>query len=116
MKTIVILIFAAILLANPGVAQEGTRDKVATTDDGQKVLLKSDGTWAYIKEAPNKDGDKKIDEYASAESIIKAKCKDDWPDDFAMRSYCEDRQTKAVDKLKQPRPADVTSAHYSIIH
>ena len=29
-------------------------DQTAITEDGRKVLLKDDGTWEYIKEAPNK--------------------------------------------------------------
>jgi hypothetical protein len=34
-----------------------------------------------------------------AAEIIRSKCKKDWPDNFGMRSYCEDEQWKGLKEL-----------------
>lgn len=82
-------------------------DQGATTEDGKKVILRDDGTWAYA-DAP--------DEYKDATQIIKAKCKEDWPDDFNLRSVCEEAQQEAVVKLRSGRPKDISEAEYRTIH
>lgn len=37
---------------------------------------------------------------SSNESLIRAKCEKDWPDDFVMRNYCEERQRDALAKIQ----------------
>ncbi len=34
-----------------------------------------------------------------AAEIIRDKCKNDWPDDFHMRNFCEDNQWEGLAKL-----------------
>ena len=41
-------------------------------------------------------------------ATIKVKCAKDWPNDFAMRKYCQDQQEKAVESLKK---RDMTSSN-----
>ena len=38
-------------------------------------------------------------EEPNAAEIIRDKCKKEWPDDFQMRNYCEDRQWEGLEKL-----------------
>lgn len=47
------------------------------------------------------------DEYANAEHIIKKHCENEWPDDFNMRAYCIDEQTRALNLLKKGKPKDI---------
>jgi len=35
----------------------------------------------------------------SSDAVIRAKCERDWPDDYVMRNYCEERQREAKAKL-----------------
>ncbi len=49
---------ACLLLSSFLIAQEKAKikkDLKATTEDGRKVLLKTDGTWKFIKEEAKKD-------------------------------------------------------------
>lgn len=90
------------------------QDKIATTEDGKKVILKDDGTWVYADVQPEKK--EKPDEYSDASKVIKEKCESDWPDDFRMRSYCEKQQKESVEKLKAGKPKDITGREYAIVH
>jgi hypothetical protein len=89
-------------------------DQTATTEDGRKVILKDDGTWIYAPEA--KDKKAVANEYSNAETIIKKKCAQDWPDDFSTRAFCEKQQREAVEKLKKGKPNDITDDEYLTLH
>jgi hypothetical protein len=103
--TLVLLLFASsVVLA----------EQIATTEDGKKVVLKDDGTWAYMEaNALKKEAG---DEYANSAEVIKEKCMTDWPADFEMRVYCEKQQREAVLKLKEGKPKDIGSNEYVILH
>ena len=38
---------------------------------------------------------------ADASAVIRAKCTKEWPDDFSMRNYCEEKQLDAFRKLNR---------------
>jgi hypothetical protein len=38
----------------------------------------------------------------AATPTITAKCAKDWPDDFQMRKYCQDKQSEGVSALQRP--------------
>ena len=48
-------------------------------------------------------GIKDTDEYSNAEQIIKKKCEEEWPDDYQMRAYCEEKQRAAVERLRSEK-------------
>ncbi len=43
-------------------------------------------------------------EYSDAEQVIRRHCEREWPDDYAMHSYCIKQQREALTVLKQGRP------------
>jgi hypothetical protein len=45
----------------------------ATTDDGKKVILKQDGTWAYAKPHPVKMSGKAFEKPATSTKVLKSK-------------------------------------------
>ena len=47
--------------------------------------------------------------------IIEQKCAAEWPNDFRMRSYCQDQQRQGVAALSQGRPQAVSQDAYAII-
>lgn len=89
-------------------------DQTATTEDGRTVILKDDGTWSYVKQSQGSAA--KEDEFADANRIIGEHCRQKWSTDFSMQSYCRDKQTDALHKLKKGKPEDINPADYALIH
>lgn len=52
---------------------------------------------------------------ANTEQIIEHKCADEWPNDFRMRSHCEEQQRDGVATLQQGQPAFISSDAFIII-
>lgn len=52
---------------------------------------------------------------SDAAQTIEQKCAEEWPNDFRMRSYCQDQQREGVAALSQGRPASVTQDAFGII-
>lgn len=52
---------------------------------------------------------------SDADQIIEQKCAEEWPNDFRMRSYCQDQQREGVAALSQGRPASVSQDAFVII-
>lgn len=46
---------------------------------------------------------------------IRKHCEKQWPDDFAMRAYCEKKQLEGVRELAQGRPSDVSAEDWETI-
>ncbi|MEJ2082073.1 MAG: hypothetical protein P8Y94_07835 [Acidobacteriota bacterium] len=74
-------------------------DLVARTDGGDRVILHSDGTWEYAKEAPA-DSAKTNSEKLDVAAEIKEHCAEEWPDDFSMRAYCQKKAVESLQELK----------------
>ncbi len=55
------------------------------------------------------------DEYSDAQTTIKAHCAKDWPDDFEMRRYCEQKQNDGLFTLKKGKPNDIELAEFKTI-
>jgi hypothetical protein len=51
----------------------------------------------------------------SAETVLRAKCESDWPDNFHMRVYCEKQEREAVRKLAQGVPMDIPADKTRIV-
>lgn len=49
------------------------------------------------------------------DTIIEQKCTADWPDDFSMRAYCEDKQYEWVRKLNLWKPSDIIDSDFNLI-
>jgi len=47
------------------------------------------------------------DEYADAQTIIEKHCEEQWPDNYSMRSFCLEQEERALEQLKEGRPADI---------
>ncbi len=47
------------------------------------------------------------DDYSDAQRVIREHCEREWPNDYAMRSYCVRQQREALDTLKRGRPDDI---------
>ncbi|MGE3525472.1 MAG: hypothetical protein AB7I33_06085 [Gemmatimonadales bacterium] len=67
--------FALILLASTAAAGSATAQKPmqATTDDGQRVVLRPDGTWKYVGEVPDsvpRDGQYQRPAASTAQMVI----------------------------------------------
>jgi hypothetical protein len=47
------------------------------------------------------------DEYSNGPIIIEKHCEAAWPDDYSMRAFCIEQEERALQQLKQGRPADI---------
>lgn len=54
MKKKIAIIMILVLCVGVGATAIASEGKIATTEDGKKVLLKPDGTWEYLDESNNK--------------------------------------------------------------
>ncbi|MGH8672797.1 MAG: hypothetical protein ACREVG_00650 [Burkholderiales bacterium] len=52
---------------------------------------------------------------ASAEPVLIAQCKAEWPTNFEMQAYCQKQQRKAVAKLNRPFPLDLPAEVGAVI-
>jgi hypothetical protein len=112
--SIAVIVVSAI--ATPG-SKAPAQVQTAVTEDGKKVILKSDGTWLYAESDRKENKEKrKTDEYAGSGETIEQECKKDWPEDFAMRNFCEKKQRTAVEKLKAGKPLDISERDYVVVH
>lgn len=102
-----VAIYAALLaLVSPNLP---FADEYATTERGQRVLLKSDGTWTNTEQT---------NENISAEDVgrvIREHCMKQWAKDFQMQAYCEKQQREGVRELSIGRPLDVSANQFSIV-
>ena len=71
---------------------------------GVRNRAEADGNQA---ENQNVSGHDVAEDYSGAETIIAQRCREEWPDDFEMQAYCEEKQRKALAKLRQPNRTDV---------
>lgn len=55
------------------------------------------------------------DDYLNADDIIRESCEREWPNDFAMQSYCIDKHQNALKTLRKGRPDDVPEVQFEII-
>lgn len=83
----------------------------ATTDDGKRIVIRSDGTWSFMPVKKTEGSD----DFSTAESILKAKCRKDRPDDYSVRAFCEKQQREAVTKLKKGKPRDIAASEFRIV-
>lgn len=67
------------------------------------------------QEANNNSHSVKEYYYLNADEIIKESCEKEWPNDFAMQSYCIDKHHRALDTLRKGRPADIPENQFDII-
>ncbi len=79
-------------------------DEYAITEQGRRVLLKSDGSWVA---APWKITAKDALDFSNADEQITKTCEKDWPADPGMRPYCQRKQRDGLQALQQPKPATV---------
>lgn len=47
------------------------------------------------------------DEFANAQMVIEKHCEAEWPDDYSMRAFCIEQEERALQQLKEGRPADI---------
>lgn len=48
------------------------------------------------------------DDFSGAGSQTRQYCTEQWPDDYSMEQFCRQQQNKAVDKLKEGGPRDMS--------
>lgn len=81
--------------------------KPSTTPDKDKITkLKAKrkeekGSWTLSKKEEDR--------------IIKEHCTREWPDDFAMRAYCEKKQREGLATLKLGKPNDISEEDFQVI-
>lgn len=50
-----------------------------------------------------------------AEGVIEDYCKEQWPDDFSMRAYCEENEEDGLNDLKRGKPSDISNTDFDIV-
>ena len=51
----------------------------------------------------------------NSEAVIKEHCREEWPNDFEMRVYCEKQQRDGVQTLDQGGPSDIQPSEFATI-
>ena len=118
--TIAILIFVgstvaqeweAVVLKASSFTDDGSGDLIINLTSGTTLRVPKEdwsNQWSKaVNDAIEKQKMEKIarssDEPpsdASAASMIRSKCANEWPDDYKMRKYCEDQQYKGLRALR----------------
>lgn len=62
---------------------------------------------AHISSSAMTHEESQLEDSDTANQMIEDHCKEQWPDDFRMRAYCEQQQRSALEQLSQDRPDDI---------
>lgn len=62
---------------------------------------------AHISSSVATHEESQLEDSDTADRMIEDHCKEQWPDDFRMRAYCEEQQRSALEQLSQDHPDDI---------
>jgi len=101
------LVLSSVLLMSLW-CSSAAADELATSESGQRVLLRDNGTWVIVTAPPQSNT-------LPPEAVLKQKCSEQWQTDFRMQAHCIQQEREAVIKLNRGKPADISPGQFSVV-